>query len=500
MNRRLRVAVAAIAGGLVLASCADVPQDLLVTPTPTAALHSFSPSETGDYVVSIRGNGRSFGSSVAAAGGTIRYLHEGVGLALVSGLSEAGARQLAASRDVAEILADVRLALERPGQPILADLQGIGPASIENPASAIRFSWQWNMMAIGAPAAWAANKLGSPDVTVAILDTGIDYNSLDANGLVDLSRSRSFVPSDDAIIAEHFPGRHPIDDLNGHGTNVASQVSSTALVYAGVTSKTTLIGVKVLGATGGGSFGGVLAGILWAADHDADVLNLSLGAAFTRAGGGGDLVSLLNRVINYANRKGAVIVVTAGNEAADLDRNIYPHPGTGIPTHFPSLQIAFCNSAHVICVSATGPTTPTSDPDQPAFYTNFGRSAVSVAGPGGSVGPPSVWPWSPLGNNNVSWVWSMCPKSFLVDPDNPGDDSPSNRPCASGGVASAAIGTSQAAPHVAGLAALLVAEMGKNRPAQIRARIEQSADDLGPRGVDPYFGRGRINVPKALRL
>lgn len=54
-----------------------------------------------------------------------------------------------------------------------------------------------------------------------------------------------------------------------------------------------------------------------------------------------------------------------------------------------------------------------------------------------------------------------------------------------------------AAPHVAGLAALLVAD-GVTAPTQIRARIQQSADDLGAPGMDPYYGKGRINLARAL--
>ncbi len=58
-----------------------------------------------------------------------------------------------------------------------------------------------------------------------------------------------------------------ISDYNGHGTNVGATVSSKAFAFAGVSSMTTLIGVKVLGANGVGSFGGILNGVLWAADH-----------------------------------------------------------------------------------------------------------------------------------------------------------------------------------------------------------------------------------------
>jgi subtilisin family serine protease len=57
-----------------------------------------------------------------------------------------------------------------------------------------------------------------------------------------------------------------------------------------------------------------------------------------------------------------------------------------------------------------------------------------------------------------------------------------------------------ATPHVSGLAALLVHEIGHDRPAQVRARILQTADDLGQPGVDPFYGNGRINVARALGL
>ena len=66
---------------------------------------------------------------------------------------------------------------------------------------------QWHLSAIGAEAAWNAGRHGSRDVTVAVLDTGIDYTHRDLEGLVDLERSRSFVPSDDQIVREDYPDR-----------------------------------------------------------------------------------------------------------------------------------------------------------------------------------------------------------------------------------------------------------------------------------------------------
>jgi subtilisin family serine protease len=209
-----------------------------------------------------------FADKVASLGGKVRMAHAGAGFAFVSGLTADGAAQLAASSGVAEVQADFPVGLNLPTHKITSDATDLGIGHVTSgPATALHFDWQWNMRMIQADKAWAAGKLGSPNVTVAILDTGIDYDGVDLNGHVDLSRSVSFMSewvggpddivtaSDDALVASEFPGRNPISDLNGHGTNVASQVTSSGLALAGVTSKTTLIGVKVLGANGSGTFG-----------------------------------------------------------------------------------------------------------------------------------------------------------------------------------------------------------------------------------------------------
>lgn len=479
-----------LAGASGLAACSDTSTDAITAPAG-APVRSVGVSETGEYLVRLKGSGAGLRASVESLGGTVSFIHEGAGVAVVSGLSADAATQLAGASSVAEVQPDAVVALSRPRPAVLEEMEA-GIASQANPAAAILYRYQWNMKAIHADKAWAAGKLGSSAVTVAILDTGIDYNSLDANGLVDLSRSTSFIASDNAIRAANFPGRHIVDDFNGHGTNVASQVSSTGFAFAGVTSRTTLMGVKVLGADGNGAISAILQGILWAADHDADVINLSLGAAFEKAGGNGQLVSLFNQIFSYTRRQGVVVVVASGNESADLDHGLVPD-ATGGVQKYPSYYAAYCDAQNVICVSSTGPLTATGSLDVFADYSNFGRSAITVAAPGGNAGPTStVWPW---GTGNVSWVWSMCPKNLLVNP-----ATPSVRPCASGGLVNASVGTSQAAPHVSGLAALLVAELGKDNPAQVKARIQQSADDLGQPGTDPYFGKGRINVARALEL
>ena len=95
------------------------------------------------------------------------------------------------------------------------------------PQTAVLFGLQWNMRAIRADAAWAGGALGSSGVSVAILDTGIDYQWPDLSGRVDLSRSISLRPDEDArlaaaVAAGFFPAfllpLNPITDLNAHGT------------------------------------------------------------------------------------------------------------------------------------------------------------------------------------------------------------------------------------------------------------------------------------------
>jgi subtilisin family serine protease len=268
---------------------------------------------------------------------------------------------------------------------------------------------------------------------------------------------------------------------------------------AGVTSEVRLMAVKVLGATGSSSGGSVFNGIMFAVDNGADVINMSLGGSFLRAGGGG--VGAINRVINYAHRKGVTVVVSAGNSAIDIQHN-------------GSQYLAYCDAPNVICVSATGPvesgktgaindptkwTGPFSNVDEPAIYTNYGKNAINVAAPGGNYALDAK-------GNLVSagWVWQACSK-FGLDSEEKEDGTvvlTGPNLCATYPqlhLPNGFVGTSQAAPHVAGLAALLVERYGRS-PSQIRAAIHKSADDVGEKTTDAYYGKGRINVARALGL
>lgn len=407
----------------------------------------------------------SFRSSLATIDGALVSLNNGAGLAVVSDLTDEEAARLAKETGAADVLPDVDVRLRLGGLGESSN-PGISLFSSPSPENAAVYSWQWHLRAIGADKAWAAGRLGSPDVTVAVIDTGVSYEHPDLVGRVDLSRSVSFVPSDDADVAALFPGRHPVTDLFYHGTHVAATISSNAQIAAGVTSNVTIMGVKVLSRWGEGTFSGVLDGVIWAADHGADVANLSIGDTLPKDGNG-RYVAMIQQAFNYAHRKGVLVVVAAGNEGRDLD-----HDQNGFNM--------YCNAANVVCVSATGPMQadsiagPWTGVDDYAWYSNYGRSAISVAAPGGT---------------GAARVWAACSKTSLLVPFCQWSDEVL-------GIG----GTSMAAPHVAGLAALIVEDVGHGKPSQVKTRLQQSADDLGQRGKDPLYGHGRINVPKALGL
>ncbi|MGH7586360.1 MAG: S8 family serine peptidase [Gemmatimonadales bacterium] len=479
MRPRLPLPLTAFALLGVLA-CGDEPS---TAPTSPAATGAGGPSMAvtggnGRHIVTY-GNGgipADFTARVEALGGTVPRTHPQIGVAYADGLDAAGAAALATATKAAQVFADPEVELQMPNAISEAEPSESGIESPTQPQTAFFFPRQWNMRAVGANLAWAAGRLGSPTVRVGILDTGLDFTHLDLQGRVDLAASRSFVPSDDALVNQFFPGRPNWIDLHLHGTHVGATVSSNAIAAAGVTSRVTLVAVKVLGASGRSQGSSVLDGIMYAASPlgpdgaGVDVINMSLGGTFTKKAAPG-FVSVINAAFNYAASQGLTVVVSAGNSAFNLDQD-----KNGYKT--------YCNAPKVLCVSATGPSSqgsvngPFNNIDAFALYSNFGRSAIDVASPGG---------WGTL-TAGVSFVFAACSRFSLLVP-----------VCQTGTFVIGVQGTSQAAPHVSGLAALLSETLG-NDPDAIREAILDGADDLGASGTDPLYGKGRINIPASLGI
>ena len=363
------------------------------------------------------------------------------------------------------------------------------PASGANPASptdAAEYDRQWNLRAIHAEAAWEVGALGSRGVSVAVLDTGIDTEHPDLAGLVDLERSTSFLsgstdcpagdpgmPSGTAEdVTATTRGLPLVTDFHSHGTAVSGLISSNAVVLAGVTQRTKLFGVKVHDRVRRNCLTVYLDAVECAADEGADVIHMSFPLEFSKS----DFPGAAERVdatMEYAHRKGAVLVAAAGNAAQEVD------PASDV--------FRFCTARHVVCVSSTGPLDPAGllaeDWDHASDFTNFGP-AIFVAGPGGTGTFP----------NQVVPVWLTCSQVTLVMTGAPAACRPDPK------VFWPSTGTSFGAAATSGLAALLVDRIGKNRPDEIAAALRESAEDLGPAGWDPYFGHGRIDVANALGL
>lgn len=467
----VKLASLLIAGTVGMAACSDQATSPIASAAPSldetvaaeASRHIFNFSTTTVPA--------DFADRVAAAGGTVERSFDALRIVSVRGLTEEAAAALGASADISTWSADVAVTLGEPVEGMEAEAMGDVPAteatSASNPTTASFYPRQWHLRQIGAHTAWAAGRLGSPAVKVGILDTGLDYRHPDLAGRVDLALSRSFVPSDDALVQRLFPGAHPIADLHYHGTHVGATVSSNAISAAGVTSGVTLVGLKVLNRSGNGNAFATLDAIVYAADAGVDVINMSLGIASPLSRESyGWLNETINRATNYAQSRGMTVVVAAGNENMNLD---------AIGGSFK----AYCTATQVVCISATGPTSQTSvngpwvNIDNKASYSNYGRAFVDFAAPGG---------------NGVSRVTAACSSFSLAIP-----------VCRTGVYVLGINGTSMASPHTAGLAALLVEKYGRN-PGAIRSAMARSSDDLGEPGNDPVYGQGRINVARALGL
>jgi lantibiotic leader peptide-processing serine protease len=343
-----------------------------------------------------------------------------------------------------------------------------------DPTAAEFYSLQWNFPLIQADEAWARGHFGDSNIVVAVVESGIDYTHPELAGKVDLSRSVSFVPADDALVAALFPGAHPIVDLNLGGTFVAGIIACNAVGSACIAPNVTLVGVKTVDTNSFGEDSAHLSGLVYSADIGADIIAMTFaGHVHPRDPGGKATLNAYKRAVNYAHQKGSVVIAGIG----ELPLGV----GFDADAVFNDVQFPPAHFTGAIGVSSTAPTRQV-DFDGLTPYSNFGATLVDIAAPGGRlfasqrdrlIGPCS----------SFSLRFPTCLRDDPSDPYN-------HVLWASGNFSMA---------HVAGVAALIdSAAGGKLKHGTLKARLFQATDDIGEPGKDKLFGHGRINVLKAV--
>jgi subtilisin family serine protease len=359
-----------------------------------------------------------------------------------------------------------------PDEADLAPVSSAPVAGPDDPLFRSAGSWgqayedQWALHRIGllelesGASAWSLETGASQPVTVAVIDTGLDWLHPDfdrarlwrnpnelLNGIDD--DHNGYV--DDVIGWDFVDGTNRPWDQAGHGTHVAGIIAAATdngMGIAGVSRGARILPLKALNAAGRGRSSAIAAAIFYAVDHGAQVINLSLG--------GERLSAIERRALRYARDRGALVVIAAGNRSRDRSAD------------------GLADLEHAIVVGATG------RDDRRAPFSNWGR-AVDLAAPGVQV--------LSLRARGTDLVQASGAERYAAGAAIVGGDGQYLR----------ASGTSFAAALVSGVASLLLAKSPALEADDVRRVLLQSARDVEPAGFDQLTGYGLLDARAALQ-
>jgi serine protease len=341
------------------------------------------------------------------------------------------------------------------------------------------YAYQWSMHdtagGVRVEPAWAAAPNAGAGVVVAVIDSGVAYETYTrpaAGGLPEMS----FRPAPDlagvTIVSPWnfvHDDEHANDD-HSHGSHVAgtiTQATNNAYGVVGIAHESSLMPVKSIDYTGNGHDNDTVEAIYYAVDHGADVISMSLGYPGTGTPNSEGVVCSevvgLNAALDYAQAHGVVVVAAAGNDSSTT---------VLCPAAYPT----------VIAVGATR------YDGQVAFYSNHG-SALDVTAPGGD---PNVDQNGDGFSDGVLQETYCNPGSYIILIGLFTGTANFNSFCDV-----FMSGTSMATPHVSGIAALLLGEDPNLTPAQVRQIIETTARDRGAAGWDDAYGWGLVDAAAA---
>ncbi len=291
----------------------------------------------------------------------------------------------------------------------------------------------WGIDRIDADLVWGT--CDGTGVSVAVLDTGINGPAIGDSGDDPTGPHPDLELNIAGGINIVNAGVVQAHDDNGHGTHVAGTIGADDNDFGaiGVAPGVSLYSVKVLGADGSGYYSWIIEGLQWCAENGIQIANMSLGGSLPSRS--------LRLACDNAYASGVLLVAAAGNEGGRVN----------YPAKYKS----------VIAVSAID------SGDSLASFSNRGGE-IELCAPGVSV-------------------FSTCDTNL--------DGSPYDEDGSEDGYGVLS-GTSMASPHVAGTAALVIAS-GVTGPDAVRARLQETAEDLGPTGKDDYYGYGLVDAQAA---